>query len=412
MTVQALHRPPPKALLRMVQERRWAPLLAALEHGAPAHAVVGERRLNLFEEFLREAAREATDPPSDPALATATATLRQAAFAAFVAAWKGNDPDRPTPLTLATLLGRPEWVRALLAAGHDPNEPGEGHSPLTALARRHLQGAVSIEALRSRPETGWGEPRPQAHAQCLDALHDAGADLDRPAWKGGCPLLLACLAKDTPLVLALLARGANPEGAFAPDAPKLYRLAPLEAAIVAHNETAVAALLRAGANPWRPQSVLAQLPGAEVTMAELAGGMGQGGMLAAFARDLGSPHHPEMDKAWRCALLLGNLDAVDWFLDHGRSATAPDADGWPPLHLAAAHARGALIERLERAGASMDTPDGHGRTGWDHLRAHPQGMALRARLALRSAPPSTGNVLAWRPRAGQASGRDQNPLPK
>lgn len=399
MTVQELNLPRPLGLLKMIQNRQWPGLALALENGAPAHAVAGFARLNLFEEFLKEAYKEIRQPCADRVRADANERLRDQAFQAFLNAWKGNDPSRPTPLTLATLMGQTRWVRMLLEAGHDPNEVGEGHSPATALARRNLQGQITIPALRSLPESGWDEEGAASRSACLDALLEAGLDLNRPAWRGACPLLLACLAKDTPMVLALLARGASPEGEHGPDGPPLYRLSPLEASIVTHNETAVAALLRAGADPLRPASLSS--PYDKVSLVELAGGMGQACMLSALANKLESKSHPELLKAWRFALISGNEEAVDWFLANGRRWDEPaDDSGRLPIHLAAGHAQGAIIERLEREGASLDQTDALGLTGWHHLRSHPNGMALRAELALlRAVPASDGsNVVAFRPR--------------
>lgn len=400
MSVQELHRPRPLGLLKMVQNRQWASLALALENGAPAHVVAGHNRLNLFEEFLKEASKEAREPCVDQVRATAQEKLRDWALASFIHAWKGNDPERPTPLTLATLMGQSRWVRMLLEAGHDPNEIGEGHSPVTALARRHLQGEVSVRALRQQPENGWDDEGASKRSACLDALLEAGLEIDRPAWRGACALVLACLAKGTPLVLALLARRASPEGQHGPEAPPIYRLSPLEASIVTHNETAVAALLRAGANPLRASSMGPQLPGAEVTLTELAGGMGQAGMLSALANTLGSKRHPELVKAWTFALIQGNDEAVGWFLSNGMRWDEPDATGRLPIHMAARHGQGSIIERLEQEGASLEQKDGQGYSGWDHLRASPHGMALRAQLALRQPPQSAGdNVLPWKPRA-------------
>lgn len=400
MSVSELHRPRPLGLLKLVQQRQWPALALALENGAPAHAVVGLTRLNLFEEFMKEAYKQGREPRPNLALAQAEERLRDQVFEAFVASWKGNDPERPTPLTLATLMGNTRWVRLLLEAGHDPNETGEGHSPVSALARRNLQGPVSVAHLRGLPEQGWDEAGATQRSACLDALLAAGADLNRPAWRGACPLLLACLAKDTPMVLALLARKANPEGAHAPDAPGIYRLSPLEAAIVTHNETAVAALLRAGANPLRSQSVQIPPPVVAATLVEVAGGMGQAGMLSALADRLGDRHHPELVKAWWFSLIRGNDEVVEWFLSHGRKWNETDEVGRQPIHVAAAHAHRSLIERLEQEGASLDDKDAHGHTGWDFLQLNPGGMALKASLALRN-PPLTAeasNVLMWRPR--------------
>lgn len=399
MSVQELHRPRPLGLLKMVQNRQWASLALALENGAPAHVVAGHNRLNLFEEFMKEASKESREPCVDRVRATAEEKLRDWAFASFVNAWKGNDAERPTPLTLATLMGQSRWVRQLLEAGHDPNEEGEGHTPVTALARRHLQGEISVRALRQQPENGWDDEGTSKRSACLDALLEAGLAIDRPAWRGACALLLACLAKDTPLILALLARKASPEGQHGPDAPAIYRLSPLEASIVTQNETAVAALLRAGANPLRATSMGPQLPGAEITLVELTGGMGQAGMLSALANTLGSKRHPELIKAWTFALMQGNDETVDWFLSNGMKWDEVDGTGRLPIHVAARHGQASLIERLEKEGASLDQKDAQGLSGWDHLRASPQGMAIRAKLALRQPSVSPGsNVLAWRPK--------------
>ncbi len=400
MSVQELHRPRPLGLLKMVQNRQWASLALALENGAPAHAVAGHNRLNLLEEFMKEASKEARESCVDQVRATAQEKLRDWALASFINAWKGNDPERPTPLTMATLMGQSRWVRMLLEAGHDPNEVGEGHSPVTALARRHLQGEITIRSLRQQPENGWDDEGASKRSACLDALLEAGLEIDRPAWRGACALVLACLAKDTPLILALLARKASPEGRHGPEAPPLYRLSPLEASILTHNETAVAALLRAGASPLRSTSMGPQLPGAEITLTELTGGMGQAGMLSALANTLGSKRHPALLKAWTFSIMEGNDETVEWFLSNGMRWDEPDDVGRLPIHVAALHAQESIIHRLEKEGASLEQKDAHGFSGWDHLRTSPKGMAVRASLVLRQPPEAQGsNVLQWKPRA-------------
>jgi hypothetical protein len=327
MSIVNIRPPKPAALLNLVHAGKWNELAQALKSGAPAHVVISGTK-TLFEEFMLVAQRRliALEISPNPATAQVSALFidkeratQMVAFEGFLAAWKGNSPLHPTPLSLATVMGRSDMVASLIRAGHDPNEIGEGQTPLTAVVSRHICPPVTLMELRARPATEDRSELFLRQLECLRLLRKAGGDVNLPGANGASPLLLACLAKELPMMMFLLAAGADPEGASPPPGTQqLYRLTPLEASIVTHNNIAAHLLIKTGAN-------LLRLPSAETkvkldpktTLAEMAGAMGSPAVLDEILGGLGTLKHPAMVRSWHFAVFLNNAENIAWFLQRG-----------------------------------------------------------------------------------------------
>lgn len=371
MSLHRLQSSPSPRLIKLVEQQQWDELTRAVEDGAPANAPT-RGRLTLFEWFLAKAAAA----PSE----TEVCQAQMRAMAALTRAWPGNDPSRLTPITLAALAGRVDMVAHLLNAGHDPNEQGEGgHNAASAVAMANVGGPLSLKRQRNQPEIGWDDPLVSNRLAVLGVLCARGLDVDRPAWHGATPLTLACLAKHTSCARFLLASGAHPEPGPppTPGAPPIYALAPLEAAILTHNEGLAAALVNAGANILRAPSLS---PTGMDTLVEVAGGLGMSGMLQAMRSRL-PMDHPAFAAAWRSALVLGNEDTVDWCLRHGFNMDAPvEVSGAArPAHLACFHGYEGILMRLLALGVDMEAPTVEGHSAWDVLSQRHPLLSLRLR---------------------------------
>lgn len=129
-------------------------------------------------------------------------------------------PNAGTPLTAAAAANDAERVRALLAGGHTPDEGGDA---LTALMWAARNGALdAINALldagadidRHAGRNGWTALQHAIHAREIDAVRlllDRGADPNASDHDGAqTPLLMASIEADPAAVKLLLAYGADP----------------------------------------------------------------------------------------------------------------------------------------------------------------------------------------------------------
>jgi len=106
------------------------------------------------------------------------------------AAIEARDESGRTPLMLAAHNGNLPLVAALLAAGADANASAEGGWTATSLA------VYNAEAKRG-------------FAEVVQALVDAGANIEAPIGYGVRPLMLAAGYGETAVVEVLLAAGAD-----------------------------------------------------------------------------------------------------------------------------------------------------------------------------------------------------------
>ncbi len=198
---------------------------------------------------------------SDPAAATASgaATALHLAAAAgdaeAVAALleHGADVDAreeragQTPLIFAAAQNRVEAIRALLAGGADPSltttvvDMVELEESLRGgeqdRVRQQINAQLAARAAQEQKEEGEEEEKPaeapkplsmgqqvghmggmtallhaarQGHAEAVEALLDAGAEIDQVSADGTTPIFIAALNGHFDMVLALLDRGADP----------------------------------------------------------------------------------------------------------------------------------------------------------------------------------------------------------
>ena len=374
-------------LLNFIQYRRWDDIIEALSNGASPHILVLPE-MTFFEAYLRHLAKP--DLFKVPPHSNENAA-QELVFQHFVSSWRGNDPKYSTPLTLTTMMGRPDLVQALLEAGHDPNEVGAGHQPATILASPLDFDAPKsiITDLRHSPELGWSQEVRPGQQSCLRLLLQAGLDIEAKTWNSINALTLACLAKNFSVVTDLLDAGADPEGKASSTA-----VSPLEIAISGHSEKTTTALLSYGANLLRPW---VQEPYTGHTIAAVACAVGLTSQVFAISKQLGGIYHPAMTQGWWLALSCGNTRNVEWFIDKGQDISARDEAGLSALHHAARGGSTRVIEKLISLGMDLSDSAPQGKSARDLLYEH---HPITARDILRKQVGQPGNVLPWPHKAG------------
>lgn len=317
-----------RTLTRYLNEGNWAAVLEAVQAGAPAHTKMADSPLTLFEGVLRAMAAYMRAPLSSKDDHRRETEAQMALFRALAQSPADLDLRRPTPLSAASLMGRRDLVDLLLEAGHDPSAVGEGVNPCTAVAQVYLPKQAGLALLAARGEQGWDDLTGLDRRNCLKRLARAGLDLGAPAFRGTTALHLACAAKDTPLVLFLLAQGVPATAGTGREAAGWMAWSPLEISIVVKNENAVAALLEAGACPLQGSHLL---PGSSLLV--LMGQQGLSGMLSAVLRKGLEGPADELEKTLHAACRHGNDEVMVWFqrrgFDCSSSAPVPSSNVVP-----------------------------------------------------------------------------------
>ncbi len=353
-------------LFKLVESRDWIGLKSAIETGAPVY-IEDKQGLTLIERFM---SISGVAPDQEERL------QQHDVLRAFLSQHCKNDGSRLTPLAIASLSGRPDMVQILLDAGHDPNEKGvDGHNAASAIAMAYHTGAISIARSRKSPEISWDDPLLSPRLASLGLLCVAGLDLNEPTFNGATPLLLACLVKNTPCISYFISCGASTKKLTGESKNPIYQMDPLEVAILTLNENAVCSLTHAGARATQRATLSND---EEISLIELAGGLGQPGMLQAF-----STYTPlnqgYFTAAWRSALLLGNHEVVDWFLRRGFSKDDPDQNGMRPAQVVAVGGHEVLLMHLIALGADMSAGREGDLDAWDLLKKHHPEKALFVR---------------------------------
>lgn len=130
--------------------------------------------------------------------------------------------DNRSPLGIASLLGEPALVEALLAAGANPDLACDsGTSPIqevmnpvveSRLSSTGSEDGITVETA-ALPDLGRepGSPRDlEERLRCLDSLFEAGADPNGEENDDIPPILTAIFAGEPRFVRALLRAGADP----------------------------------------------------------------------------------------------------------------------------------------------------------------------------------------------------------
>jgi len=332
----------------------------------------------------------------------------------------GEGPRHWKPIIDAAYVGAPAVVRALLAAGADPNivsGTGHRHTPLT----RCLHWQTTF-------------PRTEAHTEVLRTLLQAGADPDLP---GGThrfpPVAEACVGgyeRDIDLLLKAGATKSLHVTAMLCDTAALKRQlkkhdpdtldhagrTPLhylglsgrwrsseklanaslacasalldagadvdrvDALIGVENDFRATALWRAAG--WQKHHALAKLlleaganPNNAIFAVAFAGDVEMLQMLLDHGADLEVKVHgrtPLID-----LLYYKRPDCVPWLLEHGARADATDAEERTALHHAAIQGvRPQIVQCLIEHGARTRSRDQHGKTPLDYAKAKGRAKLL------------------------------------
>ncbi len=373
-----------KSLTQLLNDRDWVKLLDAVRNGAPAHARLTDSPLTLFEGVLKAMAAYARSPhllaPQDRQERAQQLEL----FRALAAVPWVHDPRRPTPMTSVCLMGRLDLVEILLRAGHGPDDIGEGFNPATGVAQIFLPPKATLSTLEALEESGF-DTDSLNRRNCLKRLIRAGLDVGAPAFQGATALHMACAAKDTGLVLFLLAQGVAAD--VPSEASGVLGWAPLEIAARLGSETVFLALLKSGADPLRSA---ASSPG--LSIAAVACKFGHPGMLQALREALGGSDHPAFQQGWLEALRQDNGESIGWFLKAGYSPNAPLLNRRLPLHVAIEEGGPEGVHRLGAAGAALNQVDDRGITAAQLLHKRPD---LAIWVELPSKPSSCSTVVPF-----------------
>src|SRR5690606_37563658 len=333
--------------------------------------------LRLLEALLVSGIdREARDSHGMTALHLAAALGRESALRRLVA--QGASPearaaDGQTPLGVALASGRRDLADWLDWRGWPlPRRPLRAADVVAAAmagdadaVHRLLELGFPVDATDAQGCTGLLRAAGGGHAAAVDLLLARGADPQHPAHSGATPLSAAVSMRQTAIVAALLDAGADIEHRLPGGVTVLMLASALGLADIA------ARLLSAGADILACDSQgLAPLHCAALYGFTARGRPRLLALLDTLLLNGAEPDQPAAGGVTPLLLLLGAraepgspcdegviLAAMERLLEEGVSLDAQEPRGFGPLHLAALHGLGSVVQRLLRGGADPDLRD-------------------------------------------------------
>ncbi len=325
--------------------------------------------------------REARDSHGMTALHLAAALGRESALRCLVlhgASADARAADGQTPLGVALASGRRDLADWLDWRGWPLPRRALRPSDVVAAAmsgdadavRRLLEFGFAVDAVDAQGCTGLLRAAGGGHSAAVDLLLARGADPQHAAQSGATPLSAAVSMRQTAIVTALLDAGADIEHRLPGGVTVLMLASALGLADIA------ARLLTAGADidAGDAQGL------APLHCAALYGftGRDKPRLLALLDTLLLGGAEPDQAAAGGVTpllLLLGAraepgsacdegvvLAGLERLLEEGVALETQDPRGFGPLHLAALHGLGGVVQRLLRAGADPDLRDTLNRT--------------------------------------------------
>ena len=413
-----------------------AGLLAAWSHGGygdprgtPLHWAARGDRISMAQQLLAAGAQVQALSREEGGITPLYEAWSEEMVALLLAA--GAEPDEPGILLNAVQHGQPGVVRALLAAGvdPDPNPDSGAYTPLHRAVALHREEVVELllaagaepehALLFFRPGKGGGpdSPTQSASPAITEKLLVAGANPNIFAgiWPNENPLFQAAVRGEALVVDMLLAAGANPNMKSIDDGDlSYYDRTPLYVSSSSGGNitgptkgkqgvVVLQRLLAAGADPnaatalgrtplhgavqrdWTEGADLLLAAGADphqpdaegVTPLQLAEQKGQWA-LAALLQAPVSPRALEMDYGWTAlhqAAQRADRAGVAQLLTQGHDPNLRTYYGETPLHQAAQRQDAALVELLLQAGADLQAQTRDGYTAL-HLAARSGSAAV------------------------------------
>lgn len=320
----------PQIVSTVLKGRDWKAIIGMLEDGFPVNASWGAGG-SFFERFVF-----AASVPAPPVLGSHEQALQEKVVQAFLSA--GLSPHANTgshlPLSVAALMGRPDFVRLLLDGAHAPDGlGGRILTPLGALAMRKRAGLDSMGITSAR------------HDACIRELLQGGADINFPSSGGWVPLTIASSLGDHDMVQFLLDHGAliNARAPGIPSGPGPH-YAPVCWAVHRDDPRLMEILLEAGAALTAPMEK-------GLNVIAMAGARSGTDILRLLAARRGLDSLP-MRQAWFQAIAHDRRLQVLWFMAAGTSSTRINEEGWTPLDIACQHQAFGVIPLLCAAGAN------------------------------------------------------------
>ncbi len=353
------------------------PFAASAAGDPPLSLAVRLGWLRLLDALLDAGVdREVRDGHGMTALHLAAALGRESALKRLVA--QGASPesraaDGQTPLGVALSSGRRDLADWLdWRVWPLPGRPLRAADVVAAsmagdadAVRRLLELGFPVDAVDSQGCTGLLRAAGGGHAAAVDLLLARGADPQHAAHSGATPLSAAVSMRQTAIVTALLDAGADLEYRLPGGVTVLMLACALGLPDIAARLLTAGADIDAGDGQGLAPLHCAALYGFT--------GRDRARLLALIDTLLLAGAEPDMPAAGGVTPLLlllgaraepgsacdekGVLAGMERLLDEGVSLEVQDPRGFGPLHLAALHGLGGVVQRLLRAGADPDLRD-------------------------------------------------------